>query len=310
MAGMQLVRGVEALPLPSGPAAVTIGMFDGVHRGHRAVIGRVVEAARERGLRSVVTTFDRHPREVLTHGHEPRLLTTLERKISLNEALGVDVLLVLRFTLEFSKTSPEDFVTRFLVESVHAGHVVLGANFRFGHRAAGDLDYLREAGPERGFTVEGVGLLELEGRPVSSSSIRDALAAGDLAWPRTALGRRYAVDGRVVRGAGRGTGLGWPTANLETHPRIQLPAVGVYAGRALTASGDHIAAINVGSNPTFGEEPVHIEAFLLDYEGDLRGQDISIEFWERLRDEVRFDTAEELSDAIELDVRRTREVVR
>src|SRR5205823_9033501 len=150
---MDIVRGTELLPLDPYPAVVTIGMFDGVHRGHQAVIGRAVEAARERGIRSVATTFDRHPREVLTHGHEPRLLTTLERKISLIEALGVDVLLVLQFTLEFSKTSPEDFVTRFLVESVHADHVVLGANFRFGHRAAGDLAYLHEAGPANGFTA-------------------------------------------------------------------------------------------------------------------------------------------------------------
>jgi riboflavin kinase/FMN adenylyltransferase len=306
---MEVVRGVEALPLPARSAVVTVGMFDGVHRGHQAVIGRTVDVARERGIASVATTFDRHPREILTHGHEPRLITTLERKVSLVEALGVDVLLVLEFTLEFSKTSPQDFVTRFLVESVHAAHVVLGANFRFGHRAQGDLGYLHEAGPAHGFTAEGVDLLEVDGRRVSSSSIRESLAAGDLDWPHTALGRRFAVDGRVVRGAGRGTGLGWPTANLETNPRTQLPAVGVYAGRALTGSGDHMAAINVGSNPTFGEEPVHIEAFLLDYEGDLVGQDVSIEFWERLRDEVRFDTAEELSAQIELDVKRTREVV-
>ncbi|MFN2544343.1 MAG: bifunctional riboflavin kinase/FAD synthetase [Actinomycetota bacterium] len=305
---MEVVRGVEALPLPARPAVVTVGMFDGVHRGHQAVIGRTVDVARDRGVMSVATTFDRHPREVLTHGHEPRLLTTLERKIALIEALGVDVLLVLQFTLEFSKTSPEDFVGRFLVESVHAAHVVLGANFRFGHRAQGDLAYLHESGPANGFTAEGVDLLEIHGRRVSSSSIRESLAAGDLDWPRTGLSRRFAVDGRVVRGAGRGTGLGWPTANLETHPRIQLPAVGVYAGRALSSTGEHVAAINVGSNPTFGEEPVHIEAFLLDYEGDLLGQDISIEFWQRLRDEVRFDSAEELSEQIADDVERTRDV--
>ena len=307
---MEVVHGTESLPLPARPAVVTVGMFDGVHRGHQAVIGRTVEAARERGIVSVATTFDRHPREVLTHGHEPRLITTLERKVSLVEALGVDVLLVLQFTLEFSKTSPEDFVRRFLLESVHAQHVVLGANFRFGHKASGDLAYLHEAGPANGFTAEGVELLEIDGRRVSSSSIREALRGGDLEWPLTALGRRFAVDGRVVRGAGRGTGLGWPTANLETSPRIQLPAVGIYAGRARTAEGDHVAAINVGSNPTFGEEPVHVEAFLLDFEGDLVGQDISIEFWERLRDEVRFETAEELSEQIAEDVKRTRELVR
>ena len=146
---MQVIRGVEALPLPPEPAVVTIGMFDGVHLGHQAVIGRMVEAARQRGIRSVATTFDRHPREVLTHGHEPRLLTTLERKISLIEALGVDVLLVLQFTLEFSKTSPQDFVERFLGESVHATHVVLGANFRFGHRAEGERRNARYPGSDQ-----------------------------------------------------------------------------------------------------------------------------------------------------------------
>jgi riboflavin kinase/FMN adenylyltransferase len=307
---MEVVRGTESLPLPARPAVVTVGMFDGVHRGHQAVIGRTVEAAAERGIASVATTFDRHPREVLTHGHEPRLITTLERKIALIEELGVDVLLVLQFTLEFSKTSPQDFVGRFLVESVHAQHVVLGSNFRFGHKAQGDLAYLHEAGPANGFTAEGVDILEIDGRRVSSSSIREALREGDLDWSHTALGRRFAVDGRVVRGAGRGTGLGWPTANLETHPRVQLPAVGIYAGRARTTDGDHVAAINVGSNPTFGEEPVHVEAYLLDYEGALVGQDISIEFWERLRDEVRFETAEELSEQIARDVERTRAVVR
>src|SRR5438552_871735 len=197
---MEVLRGVESLPLEPGPSAVTIGMFDGVHRGHQAVIGRTVEAARERGIRSVATTFDRHPREVLTHGHEPRLITT--------------------------------------------------------------------------------------------------------------LGRRAAVDGRVVRGAGRGTGLGAPTAKLETSPRVQLPAVGVYAGMGIIGDGRHVAAINVGSNPTFGDEPVHVEAYLLDFEGDLTGRDVSIEFWERLRDEERFDSAEALVERIGDDVRRTREVVR
>src|SRR5437764_7293179 len=237
---MELIRGTGALPLDARPSAVTIWMCDGVHLGHQAVIGRAVEAARERGIRWVVRTCDRHPREVLTRAHEPRLLTTLERKISLIEALGVDVLLVLQFTLEFSKTPPQDFVERFLVESVHATHVVLGANFRFGHRAQGDLAYLHDAGPRHGFTAEGVDILELEGRRVSSSSIREALSEGDLAWPRAALARRFAVDGRVVRGAGRGTGLGFPTANLETNPRIQLPAVGVYAGVGLSDGNRHV----------------------------------------------------------------------
>ena len=307
---MEVLRGTEALPLDDRPSAVTIGMFDGVHLGHQAVIGRTVDAARAGGIRSVVTTFDRHPREVLTHGHEPRLLTTLERKIALIEALGADVAVVLQFTLEFSHTAPDVFVDRFLDESMHAQHVVLGENFRFGHRAAGNLAYLREAAPAHEFTVEGVGIVELDGRRVSSSSIREALDDGDLEWPRVALGRRFSVDGRVVRGAGRGAGLGFPTANLETSPRVELPAVGVYAGVAEVGGKREVAAINVGSNPTFGAEPVHIEAYLLDFEGDLLGRDVSIEFWQRLRDEERFDSVDALVAKIDDDVRRTREVVR
>jgi riboflavin kinase / FMN adenylyltransferase len=307
---MQVIRGVESLPLSPEPSVVTIGMFDGVHRGHQAVIGRTVEIARERGTRSVATTFDRHPKEVLTHGHEPRLLTTLERKIALIEALGVDVLLVLQFTLEFSKTAPSVFVERFLLKEVNAQHAVLGANFRFGHKAAGDLAYLQEEGPKHGFSAEGVPILEIDGRRVSSSSIREALSRGNLRWPLEALGRHFAVDGRVVRGAGRGAGLGFPTANLETSPRIQLPAVGVYAGKALLDTGETCtAAINVGSNPTFGDEPVHVEAYLLDFQGDLVGRDVSIEFHERLRDEERFDSAQELTRRIAEDVERTRELL-
>jgi riboflavin kinase/FMN adenylyltransferase len=285
-------------------------MFDGVHRGHQAVIGRTVDVASTRGLTPIAVTFDRHPREILTPGREPPLLTTLERKIELIGRLGVDAILVLEFTEEFSRIPAEEFISRVLADGLHAKHAVIGTNFTFGHKARGNLQLLSELGPTHGFTVEGVSLIVLDGRQVSSSSIREAIAAGDLEWPRIALGRRYAVDGRVVRGAGRGVGLGYPTANLETNPRILLPAEGVYAGKALVRGEGHVAAVNVGSNPTFGGEAVHVEAFLLDFDDDLTGEEISIEFWERLRDELTFETAEELSKAIASDVERTRELVR
>ena len=306
---MEVVRGISALPLPSGPAVVTIGMFDGVHRGHQAVIGRAVEAARERDVAATAVTFDRHPREVVTPGREPRLLTTLEGRIELIGRLGVDTLLVVEFTEEFSRISAEEFIRVVLAEGLHARHVVIGTNFTFGYRAGGNVHLLTELAPSAGFTVEGMELLEIDGRPVSSSSIREALIKGDLEWPRTALGRRFVLDGRVVRGAGRGADLGWPTANLQTDHRLLLPGKGVYAGRARTGQGDHVAAINVGSNPTFGREPVHVEAYLLDFEGTLLGQDMAVEFWARLRDEVKFDSAEELSKQIAADVERTRDLV-
>jgi riboflavin kinase/FMN adenylyltransferase len=306
---MDVLHGLESLPQSTGGSVVTIGMFDGVHRGHQAVIGRTVDRARATGLRSVTATFDRHPRETLTPGREPRLLTTLERKISLIAQLGVDLLLVLPFTEELSRIPAEQFVTRVLAEGLQTRRVVIGTNFTFGHKARGNLDLLTAMAPAHGFTVDGVDLLELDGRRVSSSSIREGLIEGDLGWPQTALGRRFVLDGRVVRGAGRGADLGWPTANLQTDHRLLLPGEGVYAGRARAARGDYVAAINVGSNPTFGREPVHVEAFLLDFEGTLLGEEVAVEFWVRLRDEVRFESAEELAKQIAADVERTRELM-
>ena len=309
---MDIVRGLQNLPLPEGPSVVTIGFFDGVHLGHQEVMRRTVEAAKERDALSVAVTFDRHPREILTPGEEPRLLTTVERKASLIEACGVDVLVVLEFTKEFSQISAEDFVRDVLVGGLHGVHARVGANFTFGHRAAGNVGTLREVGAPLGLTADEVELFTIEGRVVSSSSIREALAAGDLAWPRTALGRRYAVDGEVVSGAGRGKGLGYPTANLRTWPRLLLPGQGIYAGVAeLEDGGRYVAAIDVGTNPTFGTEPLHVEGFLLDFPDDeLRGDTLTVEFWERLRDEVKFDSVEGLVEAIADDVERTRSLVR
>lgn len=306
---MEVRHGLDSLPLGDGGTVATVGFFDGVHLGHRAVFQRVVEVAGNRGLRSAVVTFDRHPREVLTPGREPRLLTTVERKASLIEATGVDVIVVLEFTEEFSRWPAEEFVRCVLADGLQAEHVVVGANFTFGHKAVGTVETLREVGPEHGFTAEEVPILELGGRAASSSSIREALSRADLAWPARALGRRYAVDGTVVTGAGRGMDLGFPTANLETWPRLLLPGEGIYAGRAGIGHTEHVAAISVGTNPTFGREPLHVEAYLLDFHGELHGEALTVEFWARLRDEERFDSPEALADAMAEDVRRTRQLV-
>ena len=308
---MDVVRGLDALPLPDGPSVVTVGFFDGVHLGHQDVLRRTVEAATERAARSVAVTFDRHPREILTPGSEPRLLTTVERKAALIEATGIDTLLVLAFTEELSRVSAEDFVRDVLVEGLHAVHARVGANFTFGHRASGTIATLRKVGRPLGMTADAVELFTLEGRVVSSSSIREALAAGDLDWPRRALGRQVVLDGEVVSGAGRGKGLGYPTANLRTWPRLLLPGQGIYAGVAQLFDGSRYpAAIDVGTNPTFGVEPLHVEAFLIDFpDEELRGQQLAVEFWARLRDEVRFDRVEDLIAAIADDVARARDVV-
>jgi riboflavin kinase / FMN adenylyltransferase len=309
---MEIVRGLESLPLAEGHSVVTVGFFDGVHLGHREVIRQAVEAAAARNARSVAVTFDRHPREILSPGQEPRLLTTVERKASLIEDAGADVLVVLEFTERFSKVSAEDFVRDVLVGGLHAVHARVGANFTFGHRAAGTVATLEEVGASLGMTADEVDLFTIDGRVVSSSSIREALSQGDLAWPSTALGRRVVLDGEVVSGAGRGKGLGYPTANLRTWPRLLLPGQGIYAGVAELFDGSrYAAAVDVGTNPTFGVEPLHVEAFLIDFpDVELRGQQIAVEFWERLRDEVRFDGVDELVAAIADDVERTRDAVR
>lgn len=306
---MDLVRGLGSLPLDDRPCVVTVGFFDGVHLGHRRVFDVVVEGAARRGVRSVAVTFDRHPREVLHPGTEPRLLTSVERKADLVAGCGIDALVVLEFDRDFSLITAGAFVRDVLVTGVHAVHAVMGANFTFGYRAEGTMTALSTLGEPLGLTAETVDILELEGRPVSSTSIREALGAGDLGWPHRALGRRFVLDGTVVYGHGRGTDLGFPTANLQTWPRLMLPGQGIYAGTAEVGGSRYRAAIDVGTNPTFGIDPLHVEAFLLGFEGELHGDALSIEFWERLRDEQKYDSVEELVAAIAADVERTRSLV-
>ena len=307
---MDIVRGLTSLPLPRQPSVVTVGFFDGVHLGHRAVLRRVVDEAAARGVRPVAITFDRHPREVLAPGAEPRLLTTVERKAELIASCGIEVLVVLAFDRDFSLVPAERFVRDVLAEGVHAVHAAMGRNFTFGFKALGTMETLPALAAPYGMTVGTVPLYDLGGRIVSSSSIRDALAGGDLAWPMAALDRRFVLDGEVVTGHGRGRDLGYPTANLRTWPRLLLPGQGIYAGVAEHRGRRYRAAIDVGTNPTFGVEPLHVEAFLLDYGGpDLPGEPLAIEFWARLRDEVRYATVDELVAAIAVDVSHTRELV-
>lgn len=303
---MEVEHGTHSLP---GESAITIGFFDGVHRGHQAVIRRVVEIAERQDLRSVVVTFDRHPLQTLSPGKVPPLLSTLKRKASYIEELGVDTLFVLEFTEEASRWSPADFVDRILTEGLTTRHVSIGTNFTFGHKASGNFQVLADLGTARDFTVEPVAIFKVDGRPVSSTSIRESLAEGDLEWPERALGRRYVVEGHVVTGAGRGRGLGWPTANLRTPDGILLPGRGVYAGRATVDGASTAAAVNIGINPTFGGEPLHLEAHLLDFDRDILGKVLAIEFWKRLRDEQRFDSAEQLVKQIQQDVEHTRDLV-
>ena len=291
---------------------VTIGVFDGVHRGHQLIIGSAVEKARALGLPSVVLTFDPHPSEVVRPGTHPPMLTGQHVKAELLEALGVDVMCVLPFTLEFSRLDPDEFVHTVLVERLHARAVVVGENFRYGQKAAGDVASLTAAGKRFGFSVEGVPLEGTEDTTWSSTYVRSCVDAGDVEGAAAALGRDHRVDGVVVRGDQRGRDLGYPTANLEPLPWSAVPADGVYAGRLLRVSGEQLpAAISIGTNPTFAGRERRVEAYVLDAPPglDLYGEHVGLSFAARLRETLRFDGVERLVAQMGRDVARTRQLL-
>ena len=291
---------------------MTIGVFDGVHRGHQQIIGRAVDQARALGVPSVVLTFDPHPSEVVRPGSHPPMLTGTHAKAELLDQLGVDVLCVLPFTVEFSRLAPDEFVHAVLVEHLHARSVVVGENFRYGHKAAGDVAALTAAGRRFGFIVEGVPLQGTDDTTWSSTYVRSCVDAGDVEGAAAALGRDHRVDGVVVRGDQRGREIGYPTANLEPLPWSAVPADGVYAGRLLRATGEPLpAAISIGTNPTFAGRERRVEAYVLDAERglDLYGEHVGLSFAARLRETLRFDGIDPLVEQMAKDVGRTREVL-
>lgn len=299
-------RGLDAIPADWGRCVVTIGVFDGVHRGHQVIIGRAVARAREQGLPSVVLTFDPHPSEVVRPGSHPAILTSPAVKADLVAALGVDVLCVLPFTREFSRLAPEAFVHTVLAERLHAAAVVVGEDFRFGHKAAGDVATLTRLGAAAGFVVEGVPMV-LDGQTrFSSTALRACIAAGDIACATRGLGREHRVEGVVVRGDGRGRTLGYPTANVETLPYAAVPADGVYAGRLVRGGARLPAAVSIGTNPTFSGRQRRVEAYVLDFAGDLYGEHVAVDFVARLRGTVAFADAGALVAQIAEDVARVR----
>jgi riboflavin kinase/FMN adenylyltransferase len=308
--------GLDEVPDAWGPSVVTIGVFDGVHRGHQRIVTTAAAAAAGLGLPLVVATFDPHPAEVIRPGSHPLLLCTLRRRAQLLAELGAAAVCVLEFTLEFSRLGPDEFVRAVLADRLHARRVVVGENFRFGHRAAGDLALLAELGEKYDFRAEGIPLLAQDGVTMSSSAIRDLLAAGDVAGAARGLGRPHRVEGVVVRGDQRGRVLGFPTANLETAEHTAIPADGVYAGwlASLDADGHEAerwpAAISVGTNPTFDGRHRVVEAYALDRDDlDLYGVHVAVDFAARLRGMVRFDSVDALVGQMRLDVAAARALV-
>jgi riboflavin kinase/FMN adenylyltransferase len=282
-----VIRAREQSELEPAERAVAIGTFDGVHRGHRAVI----EAARDSGLRSTVVTFEPHPRLVL--GYEVQLLSTWKRRVELIETLGPDELLEVKFTPELSRLAPEEFV-REVLQPIGTRLVFAGEDFRFGAGRRGDLALLGRLGLE----VRPVPLVE----GVSSSRIRELVRAGDVGGAARLLARPFELEGTVVAGDQRGGTLGFPTANLALDSHLLVPGYGIYAGAALQTR----AAVSIGVNPHYGGSERRVEAFLLDWEGDLYGRRLRLELWERLRDERAFADEDELVAQIAEDVEATR----
>ncbi len=306
---MQRWRGVEGAPPGWGRCVVTIGVFDGVHRGHQQIVRSTVEQAAEAGVPSLVLTFDPHPIEVLRPGSHPPMLTGVRQKAELLEALGIDVMCVLPFTRAFSQLTAQEFVHEILVERLHAATVLVGENFRFGSKGAGDVASLAADGRRFGFSVIGAPLQGLDDRAWSSTYVRSCVDAGDMAAAAAALGRDHRVDGVVVRGDQRGRELGYPTANLQPLPWSAVPADGIYAGRLVRSSGELLpAAVSVGTNPTFAGRERRVEAFVLDAAPglDLYGEQIGLTFAARLRDTVRFDGVPELIAQMDQDVVQAR----
>lgn len=300
----QVARGLAEVPV--APSVVTIGNFDGVHRGHRVLIGRAVRDASDRGIRSVAITFEPHPAAVLRPGSEPPRLQTLDARIaSLNDA-GVDLVLVLPFTRELSALTPAQFVQQVLVDRLRAQRVVVGTTFRFGVKASGDVVTLVEEGERHGFTTEAATLLELDDLPISSSQIRRHLTDGDVEWAARALGRPFELTGTVVPGDGRGRTIGVPTANLDVPEGLVVPGNGVYAGHAVAGERLWPAVTNVGVRPTFDGTTRSVEVHLLDADEDLYGSDVGFRFLHRIRGEQRFEGPEQLVARIRQDIEETR----
>jgi riboflavin kinase/FMN adenylyltransferase len=315
---VQRWHGLDSVPPGWGHCVVTIGVFDGVHRGHAEIIGRAVARAHELDVPSVLITFVPHPSEVVRPGSHPPVLTSIPRRAELVGRLGVDVVCALPFTLEFSRMPADEFAHHVLVERLHASAVIVGENFRFGHKAAGDVAMLQRLGRTFGFTAQGVELYTADSTVLSATYVRSCVQAGDVAAAAVALGRPHRVDGVVERGDQRGRQLGFPTANLRTDEWAAIPSDGVYggyvvrldeAGRTLDAPPLGIGAISIGTNPTFDVRQRRVEAYILDFDGDLYGDALGYEFTTRIRGQLKFDDVDELIAQMRRDVDRIREVV-
>lgn len=305
---MDVIRHIISHPRRVTAPVLTLGNFDGVHRGHQAILGRVASEARRLGREALAMTFHPHPLAVLRPERTPALLTPLHDKLELVAALGIDLVLLQRFTPAFAQLTPEAFVERFVVDRLGAAKVIVGHSVSFGHERRGNAALLETLGARNGFAVEVVGPIQVDGHEISSSAIRRALAAGDMPLATVLLGRPHRLGGRVVAGKHRGAALGFPTANLAVTAGL-MPPEGVYAVVAEAAGGTYHAVANLGRNPTFGANEPTLEVHLFDFTGDLYGRRCRVAFIERLRGEIAFPSVDALAAQIRRDAEQARSVL-
>ncbi len=306
---MRILHGLASIPADLVPSVTALGAFDGIHLAHAKILATTVERARALAVAALACTYDPHPATVLRPDRAPALIASPEENLSHMARCGLDAALVIPFTAEFSRLEAEDFVTVVLVDALRVHEVVVGYNHTFGRGARGTAALLTELGSRHGFVARVVPPLQVEGLTVSSSAIREALREGDLGRARLFLGHPYAVTGKVLRGAGRGRRLGFPTANLRPDRPLILPP-GVYAARARWAGGRAAAVVNVGYRPTFEENEYWVEAYLLDFDGDLYDQPLTLSFMERIRPETKFPTADALKRQVAADIEVGRQLAR
>ena len=306
---MEIIRGLEALNKSYPNTVLTIGNFDGVHLGHQKIILEVLKRSEEIKGTSMAVTFEPHPMKVLAPEREIRILTTLEEKAKLIEEMGVNVLLCINFNKEFANLLPDDFIEDVLVKKINAKEIIVGTNYAFGKNKKGTVELLRRRGEKYGFRVKAVRNVRIDGNIVSSSSIRSLLLKGAVYDTSTFLGRAYSIEGSVIKGKGRGKSLlNIPTANITTPVEI-APKEGVYAVRVGFNNSIYEGVANIGKNPTFGNTDVSYEVHLLNFSGDLLGEDIRIFFIDRLRGEQLFPDILSLEKQIRNDIERAREIL-
>ena len=306
---MIIFKGTENITEDFRGSFVTIGNFDGVHRSHQFICRKLSSEAKKAKARSLVITFDPHPKMILHPDIRPfYLITTLEEKLERLAACGIDGVLIIPFSLDYSRTTAEEFVRVFLGQKLAIRKIIIGHDYTFGRGKQGNSDYLIATGQEMGFAVEVVDAVKSGEDIISSTLIRKTIIKGDLQRAAVLLGRFYNIAGVVVSGKGRGAGLGFPTANIEPEKEL-LPPAGIYAVFVNVDGRRYQAALNIGEKPTFDDYTFTIEVYLLDFSGDLRGKRINTEFVEKLRDIVKFDSPETLKEQIAADVEKTRSIL-